>query len=63
MIENPMVLDHLWDDGEKHWGTDALGDEIWEGDEIIEINGETVLRENLEDFLLEHLGARFTIAE
>ena len=62
-IENPMAVDGLWDDEEKRWGTDAMGDPIMEGDEIIEIDGATVLTENLDDFLLKHFGARFTIAK
>lgn len=62
-VENPMVIDALWNDREKHWGTDALGDEIIEGDSIVEIDGETILEDNLEDFLVEHLGARYTLAK
>ena len=47
---------------EKHWGVDVMGHEIIEGDSIIEIDGEIVLESNLEDFLIEHLGANFTRA-
>ncbi|WP_339165416.1 hypothetical protein [Siminovitchia sp. FSL W7-1587] len=61
-IENPMVLDHLWDDAEKVWGVDAMGDEIMEGDPIVEIDGEVVLRSNLEDYLAEYQNAKFTYA-
>ncbi|MCM3599360.1 hypothetical protein M3175_01350 [Robertmurraya korlensis] len=47
----------------KHWGIDAMGDEILEGDEIIEFpNGEVVLTTNLEDYLIEHLGAVYKSA-
>lgn len=62
-VENPMVLDSHWNDHEKHWGTDAMGDEILEGDEIIEIDDEVVLESNLEDYLIEKLGARYTLAK
>lgn len=62
-IENPMTIDSHWNDHEKHYGIDAMGDEILEGDVIIEIDGETVLEENLEDYLIEHLGARYTLAK
>ncbi|WP_018705789.1 YqaI family protein [Siminovitchia fordii] len=62
-IENSMVVDSHWNDHEKHWGTDAMGDEILEGDSIIEIDDDVILEENLEDFLIEHLGARFTLAK
>lgn len=62
-VENSMVVDRNWNDHEKHWGIDALGDEIIEGDSIVEINGETVLEENLEDFLIEQMGARYTLAK
>jgi len=47
---------------EKHWGVDIMGDEVMEGDSIIEINGEIILESNLEDYLIEHLGAKFTLA-
>jgi len=47
----------------EHYGIDAMGDEILIGDSIIEIGSETVLEENLEDYLIEHLGAKFTTAE
>lgn len=62
-VENPMVIDSLWNDKEKHWGIDAMGDEVFEGDSIIEIGNEIVLEQNLEDFLIEHLGAKFTLAK
>ncbi|MEK3890213.1 YqaI family protein [Bacillus sp. FSL K6-3431] len=62
-VENPMVIDALWNDQEKHWGTDAMGEEIFEGESIVEIDGETILEDNLEDYLVEHLGAKFTLAK
>lgn len=62
-VENPMVVDSHWNDHEKHWGVDAMGDEILEGDEIIEIDDEAVLESNLEDYLIEKLGARYTLAK
>lgn len=44
----------------KHWGTDAMDEEILEGDEIIEFpNGEVVLSTNLEDYLIEHLQCQY----
>ncbi|MCJ8008934.1 hypothetical protein ACFFF5_21200 [Lederbergia wuyishanensis] len=62
MVENPMVVDSLWNDGERHWGVDATGEEIFEGDSIVEIGNEVVLEKNLEDYLIEQLGAKYTIA-
>ncbi len=62
-VENPMVIDSLWDDQEKIWGVDATGEEVYEGESIVEIDGEVVLEKNLEDYLIEHLGARFTLAK
>lgn len=62
-VENPMVLDSHWNDHEKHWGTDAMGKEILEGDSIIEIDDDVVLENNLEDYLIEKLGARYTLAK
>ncbi|WP_041101986.1 YqaI family protein [Bacillus badius] len=47
----------------EHCGIDAMGDEILVGDSIIEIGGEIILEENLEDYLIEHLGAIFKTAE
>lgn len=41
----------------KHVGVDAMGDEILVGDAVVEIGEEIVLEENLEDFLIERLGA------
>ncbi|WP_077623809.1 YqaI family protein [Sediminibacillus massiliensis] len=42
----------------EHCGIDALGDEILVGDKIFEIDGETVLEENLERYLVELMGAQ-----
>lgn len=50
-------------DQPEHIGIDAMGDEILVGDSIIEIDGEVILEENLEDYLIEHLGAVFKTAE
>ncbi|MDQ0176032.1 YqaI family protein [Bacillus chungangensis] len=48
---------------EKYWGIDYFGEEIMEGDDIVEIDGETILSENLERFLYEEYDAKFTTAE
>ncbi|WP_153124625.1 YqaI family protein [Peribacillus tepidiphilus] len=49
----------------EHNGFDFFGTEILDGDEIVidENNGEVVLKENLEDYLTEVYGFRFTTAE
>jgi predicted RNA-binding Zn-ribbon protein involved in translation (DUF1610 family) len=48
----------------KHWGCDAMGDEILVGDKIVEApNGDVVLEDNLEDFLIELLGFTYKTAE
>ncbi|WP_141432445.1 YqaI family protein [Bacillus sp. 03113] len=49
----------------KIWGFDYFGDEIFEGDSVIKdpSNGEIVLEENLEDYLIEVLGFEFKTAE
>lgn len=46
-------------------GIDAMGSEIFEGDSIVvdTANDEKILEENLEDYLIEHLGFRFKTAE
>lgn len=43
-------------------GTDVFGFEILAGDPIVEYNGETVLKEHLEDFLKD-MGFEFKKAE
>jgi hypothetical protein len=49
----------------EHNGFDFFGTEILDYDEIVidENNGEVVLKENLEDYLTEVYGFRFTTAE
>ncbi|QOK28034.1 hypothetical protein IIE26_05015 [Cytobacillus oceanisediminis] len=48
----------------KHCGTDIYDSEILAGDAIIVLpNGEIVLEENLEDYLIEHLGFQFKTAK
>jgi hypothetical protein len=42
----------------EHMGTDFFGFEILVGDEVVEYDGEIILRENLHDFLME-LGFEF----
>ena len=46
------------------FGTDVMGDEILEGDKVVVTpDGENVLEDNLEDYLIEVLGFRFITAE
>jgi Hypothetical protein Yqai len=45
----------------EHSGTDYFGDEVLEGDDIVEYDGEVVLKENLEKFLSE-MGFEFKTA-
>lgn len=45
-------------------GTDVNGNEVFEGDSIVLLpNGEMILEDDLEDYLIEELGFRFTTAE
>ncbi len=46
----------------EHAGIDYFGTEILEGDQIVEFDGEVVLKENLEQYLAV-LGFTFKIAE
>jgi hypothetical protein len=46
----------------KHYGIDIFGHEIEFGDEVIEHNGELILKENLRDYL-EDLDFVFKVAE
>jgi hypothetical protein len=45
----------------EHWGDDYFGDEILEGDEVVEFDGEVILKDNLEKFL-DELGFVFKTA-
>jgi hypothetical protein len=47
----------------EHCGIDYFGDEILEGDSVVEIGNDTVLEDNLEDYLIEVLGAKFFTAK
>lgn len=47
----------------EHAGFDFFSDQIIAGDDIVEIDGETILSENLERFLSEKYDAKFTTAE
>jgi len=47
-----------------HFGVDALDYEILKGDKYIELpNGELLLEENIEDYLIEVLGWVYKIAD
>jgi hypothetical protein len=49
---------------EEHAGTDFHGNEVLTGDSIVLLpNGEVVQEEDLEDYLIEVLGYRFTTAD
>ncbi|GAB3801461.1 YqaI family protein [Virgibacillus kimchii] len=50
-------------DQPEHSGIDALGTEILSGDKIYEFGHETVLEDNLEEFLVEHLGVEIREAQ
>lgn len=44
---------------EEHAGTDFFGDEILSGDDVVIYDGETVLKDNLERYLVEEMGFEF----
>jgi hypothetical protein len=46
----------------EHWGDDYFGAEILEGDDVVEYDGEVILKDNLEKFLSE-LGFVFKTAD
>ncbi|WP_078410258.1 YqaI family protein [Priestia abyssalis] len=62
-VENPMVLGDQPEP--KHWGVDSVGNEIFEGDELIKIDEEIILAEVLSEsaceFLIGILGAEVII--
>lgn len=45
----------------EHAGIDYFGDEILEGEDVVEFDGEIILKENLEKFLVE-IGFEFKTA-
>lgn len=47
---------------QEHYGVDFYGAEILEGDEIVEFDGEIILKENLERFLSEEMEFVFKTA-
>ncbi|PKR82798.1 YqaI family protein [Heyndrickxia camelliae] len=49
----------------EHAGIDYFGNEILVGDSIVidPVNGETILEEHLEDYLIEKCGFEFKTAE
>jgi hypothetical protein len=52
------------DEQSKHWGCDAIGDEIYFDDDIVEDPyGEVILEENLKEYLTKRLGFVFKKAE
>jgi hypothetical protein len=63
-IENPMVLGNQPE--RKHWGVDSLGNEVFEGEEIIKIDDHFILKEVLNtesiQFMVDFLGAEVVIA-
>ncbi|ASV67608.1 YqaI family protein [Cytobacillus kochii] len=46
----------------EHAGIDYFGDEILDGDEIVEYDGEIILEGNLQRYLCEVLGFEFKSA-
>ncbi|KMY49206.1 YqaI family protein [Peribacillus loiseleuriae] len=53
----PNMVDQL-----EHAGTDYFGTEILSGDDYVEIDGELILKANLERFLVEEYQAKFSTA-
>ncbi|MEX3715414.1 hypothetical protein ABFV99_23870 [Cytobacillus horneckiae] len=49
-------------DQPEHAGIDFFGDEILDGDEIVEYDGELVLVDNLNRYLSEEMGFEFKTA-
>ncbi|EFV79304.1 hypothetical protein HMPREF1013_00220 [Bacillus sp. 2_A_57_CT2] len=46
----------------EHLGIDYFGDEILDGVDIVEYDGEIILRDNLERYLTEVMGFEFKTA-
>lgn len=47
---------------QEHAGIDYFGDEILDGDDIVEYDGEIILRDNLERYLTEVMEFEFKTA-
>ncbi|UGB31670.1 YqaI family protein [Metabacillus sp. B2-18] len=47
----------------EHFGVDYFGNEILKGDSIVIANGEIILEESLEDYLMDVLGFEYKKAK
>jgi hypothetical protein len=70
MIEHPQITRTIltgypnMTNRPEHAGMDLNGNEILVGDSVVLLpNGEMILEEDLEDYLIEELGFRFTTAD
>lgn len=69
MIEHPQIAKanrtgYPEKEESMHWGIDAMGDEIhFDDDIVLDPYGEVILKENLDDYLIERLGFVFKKAE
>jgi hypothetical protein len=67
LLEHPSIAEmnkkgYLGGEDNMNCGSDVFGFEILAGDEIVEFDGEVVLKEHLEEFLKD-LGFEFKKAE
>lgn len=67
MIEHPEITKTNklgYPDPEKIYGVDLNGNEVFEGDSIVFLpNGEFILEDDLEDYLIEMMGFEFKTAK
>jgi Hypothetical protein Yqai len=68
-MEHPTITEiqkhgYLVENKQESYGTDYFGSEIFPGDKIVVTpDGENVLEESLEDYLIEVLGFKFKTVE
>ena len=64
-MEHPVItkLEKEGPSEAKVFGIDACGSEVFEGEDILVIDGEFILEENALRYLIEQLGAKKEIAE
>ncbi|AJH77682.1 YqaI family protein [Heyndrickxia coagulans] len=66
-IEHPDItrvrrFGYLQNNEPELFGYDYFGDEIFYGDDVVEMDGEIVLQDNLQKFLVELYDAKFYTA-
>jgi hypothetical protein len=63
LIERTLRTGYPYPIDEAHHGTDFWGNEIVRGEDVVEIDGDLVLQDDLQQYLSEVKDAKFYTAE